>query len=130
MVDPWRYRARRAVETKLRDGLRPNGDPRPHYVVCGQDALAFHLVNTLLGDDMQAGSVRVTVIVPHRRRMDGPDVRTIRGIRLIKSDRLDEETFRAAGLTGASGLALLHQDDVGNIQAALCARRSSPACGW
>ncbi|MGW0431985.1 potassium channel family protein [Micromonospora sp. NPDC003197] len=126
MVDPWRFRARRAVETKLRDGLRPNGDPRPHYVVCGQDALAFHLVNALLGDDMQAGSVRVTVIVPHRRRMDGPDIRTIRGIRLIKSDRLDEETFQAAGLIGASGLALLHQDDVGNIHAALCAQEVEP----
>ena len=111
---------------RLRDGLRANGDPRPHYVVCGQDALAFHLVNTLLGDEMQSGSVRVTVIVPHRRRTDGPDPRTIRGIRVIKADRLDEETFQAAGLTGASGLALLHQDDVGNIHAALCAQEVEP----
>jgi Trk K+ transport system NAD-binding subunit len=126
MAELWRNRARRAVETRLRDGLRANGDSRPHYVVCGQDALAFHVVNTLLDTQLQAGSARVTVIVPHRRRTDGPEIRAIRGINLVKSDRLDEDTFRAAGLAGASGLALLHQDDVGNIHAALCAQEVEP----
>ncbi len=48
MADLWRIRARRAVETRLRDGLRPTADARPHYVVCGDDALAFQLVNELL----------------------------------------------------------------------------------
>jgi Trk K+ transport system NAD-binding subunit len=47
---------------------------------------------------------------------------SIEGIRKIQADRLDEDTFRSAGLAGASGLALLHQDDVGNIHAALCAQ--------
>jgi Trk K+ transport system NAD-binding subunit len=121
MVDPWRNRARRAVESRLRDGLRPNGDPRPHYVVCGQDPLAFHLVNELLKE-----SVRVTVVVPPRRRADGPDIRTITGIRVVKAERLDEPTLRAAGLVGASGLALMHQDDVGNIHAAFCAQDVAP----
>lgn len=121
MADPWRNRARRAVESRLRDGFRPNGDNRPHYIVCGQDALAFHLVNELLKEP-----VRVTVIVPSRRRLDGPDIRAIRGIRLLKADRPDEDTFRAAGLTGASGLALMHQDDMGNIHAALRAQEVAP----
>ncbi|MFY1674833.1 NAD-binding protein [Plantactinospora sp. WMMB334] len=126
MADLWRTRARRAFETRLRDGLRTNGDHRPHYVVCGQDALAVQLVTELLGNDPQGSGVRVTVVVPHRRRPDGPDIRVVRGIRTIESDRLDEETFRAAGLAGASGLALLHQDDVGNIHAALCAQEVEP----
>ncbi|WP_326562266.1 potassium channel family protein [Micromonospora sp. NBC_01796] len=120
MADPWRNRARRAVETRLRDGLRTN-EGRPHYVVCGQDALAIHLVNALLAE-----SVRVTVIVPTRRRADGPDIRAIRGVRVISADRLDEETFRTAALAGAHGLALMHQDDVGNIHAALCAQEVEP----
>ncbi|MDG4791428.1 NAD-binding protein [Micromonospora sp. WMMD1102] len=126
MADLWRTRARRAFETRLRDGLRTNGDHRPHYVVCGQDALAVHLVSELLGNDPQGSAVRVTVIVPHRRRPDGPDIRAIRGIRVVQSDRLDEETFKTAGLVGADGLALLHQDDVGNIHAALCAQEVEP----
>ncbi|MBE1486617.1 Trk K+ transport system NAD-binding subunit [Plantactinospora soyae] len=126
MADLWRTRARRAFETRLRDGLRTNGDNRPHYVICGQDALAVHLVEELLGNDPQGNGVRVTVIVPNQRRQDGPDIRSIRGVRSIQADRLDEETFRAAGLVGASGLALLHQDDVGNIHAALCAQEVEP----
>jgi Trk K+ transport system NAD-binding subunit len=123
MTELWRNRARRAVQARLRDGLRTNGDSRPHYVVCGQEALAHHLVTELLGSDPP---VRITVIVPLRRRFDGPDIRALRGIRLIRSDRLDEQTFRAAGLAGAAGLALLHQDDVGNIHAALCAQAVAP----
>lgn len=126
MADLWRTRARRIVQTRLRDGLRPSGDARPHYVVCGDDALAYHLVAELLGNESQGGPPRVTVIVPFRRRVDGPDLRKLRGVRLYRSDRLDEETFRMAGLAGARGLALLHQDDVGNIHAALCAQAVEP----
>ena len=123
VAELWRNRAKRAVEARLRDGLRTNGDTRPHYVICGQDALAYHLINELLNIDPQ---VRITVLVPYRRRSDGPDIRTGRGIRVIKSDRLDEGTFRAAGLDGAAGLALLPQDDVGNLHAALCAQAVEP----
>lgn len=117
MADPWRNRARRIIETRLLDGLRTNGESRPHYVICGHDALAYRVAQQLLD-----AAVRVTVIVPRRRRTDVPDILSIEGIRKVHADRLDEDTFRAAGLVGASGLALLHQDDVGNIHAALCAQ--------
>lgn len=107
--------------------LRSNGDSRGHYVVCGHDALAFQLVNELLKEnELRKESIKVTVVVPSRRRLDGPDVRTIRGIKLIKADRLNEDTFRLAGLATANGLALMHQDDVGNIHAALCALDVAP----
>ncbi|PZM89638.1 MAG: potassium transporter TrkA, partial [Actinobacteria bacterium] len=98
-ADPWRYRARRVVTTRL----RPSADPRPHYVVCGQDSLAYYLVQELL-----AASARVTVIVPPNPRSEGPEIRTIRGIRIIRANRLDETTFQAAGLESARGLALMH----------------------
>jgi Trk K+ transport system NAD-binding subunit len=90
-------------------------------VVCGQDAFTVQLVKELLKE-----SVRVTVVVPSRRPPEGPDIRSISGIRVLLADRLDEDTFRAAGLQGAAGLALLHQDDVGNIHAALCAQEVEP----
>ncbi|MDG4768315.1 NAD-binding protein [Solwaraspora sp. WMMD406] len=116
-TDPWRHRARKVMEGRLRG----NGDDRPRYVVCGQDPLAFRLVNELV-----AASATVTVIVPTRSRSDGPDMRSIKGIRLLRADRLNERTFRAAGLVGAKGLALINQDDVGNIHAALCAQEVEP----
>ncbi|TDC28685.1 TrkA family potassium uptake protein, partial [Micromonospora sp. 15K316] len=120
MGEPWRDRARRAVEWNWR--LRPAGDPRPHYVVCGRDSLAYYVAKALLESDLPGGGARVTVVVPERYRANGADVATLRGVRLVRSDRLDEATFRAANLAGAAGLALLHQDDVGNLHAALCAQ--------
>jgi Trk K+ transport system NAD-binding subunit len=124
MADPWRDRARRAVEARRL--LRTGTDQRAHYVVCGQDALAFHLVNSLLGTEVPSRPIRITVIVPQRRRPDWPEIRPVKGVRVIRADRLDEETFRTADLAGATGLALLHQDDVGNIHAALCAQAVEP----
>ncbi|HEX6970215.1 MAG TPA: TrkA family potassium uptake protein [Micromonosporaceae bacterium] len=116
MAELWRRRTRRSVVSRLREA-----NHRPHYVVCGQDALVVQVVKELLKE-----AVRVTVVVPVRRRAEGPDVRAISGIRVLVADRLDEDTFRAAGLRGAASLALLHQDDVGNIHAALCAQEIEP----
>ena len=121
MVVPWRNRAKRSMQTRLREGLRPNGDLRPHYIVCGQDPLAYHLVNTLV-----PGSARITVIVPPGRRPVGPDITAIRGVRSIRAERIDEDVLRAAGLAGAAGLALMQQDDVGNIHVALTAQEIAP----
>ncbi|MET7748311.1 NAD-binding protein [Micromonospora sp. NPDC005367] len=120
MGEPWRDRARRAVEWNWR--LRPAGDPRPHYVICGRDSLAYYVAEALLQSDLPAGGARVTVVVPERHRSNGADVATLRGVRVVRSDRLDEATFRAANLPGAAGVALLDQDDVGNLHAALCAQ--------
>ncbi|MGC4748755.1 potassium channel family protein [Micromonospora sp. DT201] len=120
MAEPWRDRARRAVEWNWR--LRSASDPRPHYVICGKDALAYYVARALLESDLPLGEARVTVVVPERYRSNGPDVAGLRGLRVVRSDRLDVATFEAAGLAGAAGLALLHQDDVGNLHAALCAQ--------
>ncbi|MFY1625322.1 NAD-binding protein [Micromonospora sp. WMMD735] len=122
MAEPLRDRARRATGWRL----RMNGDPRPHYVVCGNDPLAYWVVRALLGTDLPHGRVRITLVVPERRRSEGPDGRDVDGVQVVRADRLDEDTFRRAGLAGADGLALLHQDDVGNMHAALCAQEVEP----
>ncbi|MBM7076628.1 NAD-binding protein [Micromonospora sp. MMS20-R1-14] len=103
-----------------------NGDTRPHYVVCGNDPLAYWVVRALLGTDLAHGRVRITLVVPERRRSEGPDGRDVDGVQVVRADRLDEATFHRAGLAGADGLALLHQDDVGNMHAALCAQEVEP----
>ncbi|MEV0001243.1 NAD-binding protein [Micromonospora sp. NPDC050980] len=122
MAEPLRDRARRATGWRF----RPNGDERPHYVVCGSDPLAYWVVRALLATGPAAGQVRVTLVVPERRRSDGPDGRDVPGVRVITADRLDEAAFRRAGLADAAGLALLRQDDVGNMHAALCAQEVEP----
>ncbi len=122
MTEPLRDRARRATGWRL----RANGDSRPHYVVCGNDPLAYWVARSLLATESSIGQPRVTLVVPEHRRSDGPDGRDLDGVQVILADRLDEATFRRAGLAGAAGLALLHQDDVGNMHAALCAQEVEP----
>ncbi|MFI5932542.1 potassium channel family protein [Actinoplanes sp. NPDC051494] len=119
-VDPLRAGIRRSLVSRL---LPRNGDPRPHFVVCGADALVYTLAEEL----SNAGHrVRLTVIVPTRLRRDVPDLAGLRGVRVIRADRLDERTFRAAGLAGATALALVMPDDVVNLHAALCAQAVEP----
>ncbi|MFC5942123.1 NAD-binding protein [Micromonospora harpali] len=122
MAEPLRERARRATGWRL----RVNGETHPHYVVCGSDPLAYWVVRALLATELDSGRARITLVVPERRRSDGPDGRDVPGLHVVRADRLDEATFRRAGLTGADGLALLHQDDVGNMHAALCAQEVEP----
>ncbi|MFF5173987.1 potassium channel family protein [Micromonospora sp. NPDC000089] len=121
MADPLRDRAR--VKGWR---LRINGDTRPHYVVCGSDPLAHRVVKALLASEVSGARVRVTLVVPERRRTDGPDGRDLPGVHVITANRMDEGVFHRAGLAGAAGLALLHQDDVGNMHAALCAQEVEP----
>ncbi|MEU7929973.1 potassium channel protein [Micromonospora echinofusca] len=121
MAEPLLDRARRAGRR-----LRVNGDARAHYVICGRDALAYWVVRALLATEFQTGRVRITLVVPERPSSDEPDGRDLQGVEVVRADRLDEVTFRRAGLAGADGLALLHQDDVGNMHAALCAQEVEP----
>lgn len=107
--------------------FRGNSDPWVHYVVCGHDALAYWVVRSLLGTEPQLTRIRITLVVPKRQRTDSPDGRDLDGIEVIQADRLDEVTFRRARLDRAEGLALLHQDDVGNMHAALCAQEVQPS---
>ena len=52
---------RRSVLSRLRDGLQNGDDGRPHFVVCGSDALVYTLAEELA---TTAQRVRLTVIAP------------------------------------------------------------------
>ena len=91
---------------------------RPHLVVCGDDALAYQLVEELvtrIGDE-------VTVILPSVQRNHGPRIAALPKVRVIEAPDLSEAAFLAAGVEQAGALALVGQDDVGNIHAALRAQ--------
>ena len=105
--------------SRLRE--RNGDDGRPHFVVCGADALVYTLADELA---RSGRGVRLTVVTPIELRRDVPDFGELRalGVRVITADRLDEQAFRDAGLAGAEALALVMPDDMVNLHAALCAR--------
>jgi Trk K+ transport system NAD-binding subunit len=121
--DTFRVPVRRSLVSRLRNGLVTAGDVRPHYVVCGSDPLVYTVLEELAGAGQR---VRVTAIVPPTLRSDVPDLTTIRGVRVVHAERLDERVFRSAGLAGADALALIHPDDVANLHSALCAQAVEP----
>jgi Trk K+ transport system NAD-binding subunit len=120
----WRTRAPRAVVARLREGIRGNGigTGRPRYIVCGAGALAYQLVEELV----RRYGLDVTVIQRRRPAQDGPDISTIPGVRPIVVNRVDEDVLRTAGMATAVAFALVDQDDVGNIHAALWAHDLNP----
>jgi Trk K+ transport system NAD-binding subunit len=96
--------------------------PSPRFVVCGDDPLAHSLVDELIS----RYDAQVTVILPDPKRNHGPQLAALPGVRIVKADRLDGDAFQAARMTRAHGLALLYQDDAGNIHAALRAQELCP----
>lgn len=121
-AEPSRDQQRRSLVSRLRD-RNGDADVRPHFVVCGGDALVYTLAEELSNSGHR---IRLTVIVPPRLRPDVPDLIQLRGVRVIRAERLDEATFQSAGLAGADSLALIMADDVVNLHAALCAQAVEP----
>ncbi|WP_082772623.1 TrkA family potassium uptake protein [Actinoplanes sp. TFC3] len=120
--DPTPGGNRKSLVSRLRHTLPGAADNRPHFVVCGADALVYTLAEELAANHR----VRLTVIVPSKLRRDVPDLTALRGVRVMRADRLDERAFRSAGLDGAAALALVMPDDVVNLHAALCAQAVEP----
>jgi Trk K+ transport system NAD-binding subunit len=102
------------------DATEPDGQPR-RFVVCGDNSLALRLVDELV---TRYGS-EVAVILPSARAGYGPHLAHRPGVALIEADRPTAEAFRQADLAGAAALALVDQDDAGNLDAALLAREIS-----
>ncbi|KAA2252561.1 TrkA family potassium uptake protein [Solihabitans fulvus] len=97
-------------------------DKRSHFIVCGDTPLARRIVEELvsrLGEE-------VTVILPSKRRNHGPQIAKLPGVRIVESADLSVEAFVDAGIATARALALVAQDDVGNIHAALRATELNP----
>src|SRR5262245_46120438 len=90
----------------------------PHLVVCGDNPLAYRLVEELvtqIGDE-------VTVILPSTGRNYGSRIASLPRVRVVEAPELNEDAFHAARVEQASAVALVSQDDVGNIHAALRAQ--------
>ncbi len=91
-------------------------------IVCGDDPLAHRLIDELVS----RYPVRVTAIIRDRHRNHGSRIAAIEGIEVIEADAVDAATLTAAGVGTADAMAIMHQDDVGNIHAALLAQDLKP----
>ena len=101
---------------------RRRGSRQRRFVVCGDNPLAYRLVNELV----TRFGAEVTVVLPNSKRNQGPRMAQLPGTRLIEAAQLDDAALRAAGIVEARALALVGQDDVGNIHAALRANDLNP----
>ena len=93
-----------------------------HFVVCGDTPLAYRLVDELVTQY----DAHVTAIFPPNRTTWADRISQTTGVSVIESPRLDHDTFMRAGLASADALALVDQEDAGNVEAALLAREISP----
>ena len=102
----------------------PQDGPTPthRFIVCGDSPLAFRLISELT----ERHGAEVAVIMPSSEENQGPRIGRLPGVDVIESRRLDEETFARAGLAEATAVALIAQDDAGNVDAALLIQDLSP----
>jgi Trk K+ transport system NAD-binding subunit len=93
-----------------------------HIIICGANALASRMAEELTA----RYGLSVTAIVPTAASGHGARLAAMPAVRVLERAELGVETFLAAGLPDARGLAILDQDDLGNFHAALRAQELSP----
>ncbi len=93
-----------------------------HLIVCGDGPLSYRITEELTS---RYGE-RVTVILPSRRRNHGPQISALAGVRVLEHPELSSQAFTDADVQSARALAVIWQDDVGNLHAGLRATELNP----
>jgi len=96
-------------------GQRPR---RGRIVVCGANQLAFRLIEELTTRHGES----VVAIVPSMATNRAADIAALDGVEIVEAPRLDSKAYAKADLATARSLALVADDDVGNLHAALRAQ--------
>lgn len=97
-------------------------DPSGHVIICGYNSLASRMAEELTA----RYGLAVTAIVPPEARGRVAQLLATPGVRVLERAELNEEAFLAAGLPGARAVAVVHEDDLGNVHAALRAQDIRP----
>jgi len=110
--------------TEDTDHLESTGHPEStgHLIVCGDDALAFRVVEELATNYGE----RVIVLLGSASRGHGPRIAQLPGVRVIERLDLDSAAFAAAQVHSARAIAMLGRDDLGNFHAGLRAQDLNP----
>ena len=93
-----------------------------HLIVCGDGPLAYRITEELTS---RYGE-RVTVILPDRRHNHGPQISALSRVRVLEYPELSSQAFTDADVQSARALAVVWQDDVGNLHAGLRAQELNP----
>ena len=91
-------------------------------MVCGDGPLSYRITEELTS---RYGE-RVTVILPSRRRNQGPQISALSRVRVLEYPELSSQAFADADVASARALAVVWQDDVGNLHAGLRAQELNP----
>jgi hypothetical protein len=89
-----------------------------HLIVCGDGPLSYRITDELTS---RYGE-HVTVILPDRRQHHGPQISALPRVRVLEYPELSSQAFTDADVQSARALAVLWQDDVGNLHAGLRAQ--------
>jgi Trk K+ transport system NAD-binding subunit len=108
------------VQTDWAIGDGPDAERR-RFVVCGDNPLTLRLVDELV----TRYGAEVVVILPSAHAGLGPELARLPDVRLVEAERPNAHALRKADLASAAALALVNQDDAGNLDAALLAREVS-----
>lgn len=95
---------------------------RRRFIVCGDSPLAYR-VTFALSTRYQGD---VTVILPSAESSYGARMATMDHVRVLESTRPDDAALATAGIADADAVALLDQDDGGNIETALLVHELRP----
>ena len=93
-----------------------------HLIVCGDGPLSYRITDELTS---RYGE-HVTVILPDRRQHHGPQISALPRVRVLEYPELSSQAFTDADVQSARALAVLWQDDVGNLHAGLRAQELNP----
>ena len=93
-----------------------------HLIVCGDGPLSYRITEELTS---RYGE-RVTVILPSRGRNHGPQISALPQVRVLEHPELSSQAFTDADVQSARALAVVWQDDVGNLHAGLRAQELNP----
>jgi Trk K+ transport system NAD-binding subunit len=97
---------------------RPGG----HLIVCGDGPLSFRITEELTS---RYGE-QVTVILPSRELNHGPQISALPQVRVLEQAELSSQAFTDADVQSARAVAVVWQDDVGNLHAGLRAQELNP----
>jgi Trk K+ transport system NAD-binding subunit len=93
-------------------------------VICGENLLTLRIVQALR---RQGSAVDIVVVVADRTSRYVPEIAASPGVRVVEGGRSDDDrTFLAAGVRGATAVALVDREDVTNIHRALRVQEIDP----
>ncbi|HEY2221580.1 potassium channel family protein [Actinomycetospora sp.] len=105
-------------------GATPSGRRTQRFVICGDNLLTLRIVEALRRQGSAA--VDIVVVVADRASRYVPQIEDA-GVRVLEGGSSDDDrTFLAAGVRGATAVALVDREDVTNIHRALRVQEIDP----